>query len=165
MKPNPMSPYAVQKLVGEMYCKNFSDLYGLETVSLRYFNVYGEGMPLDNAYSACIARFLDFKSRNEPLTVYGGKQTRDFTYVGDVVKANILAMESDIGLGEVINIGAGKNYSIEEIAKTISDKLVYSKQKEGEPMDTLADNNKAKEMLGWEPTTNLIKWLKNLSKS
>lgn len=166
MKPNPMSPYAVQKLLGEYYCKVFADIYSVQTVSLRYFNVYGEGMSADDPYSPAIARFLDFKAKNEPLTVYGGQQTRDFTYVGDVVKANIMAMNAlNIGNGEVINIGSGKSHSIDEIAKTISSNIIYSEQRKGEPMSTLANITKAKELLGWEPSVNLLSWLQNLKTS
>ena len=162
MIPNPMSPYATQKLTGEYYCKNFSDLYGLETVSLRYFNIYGENMPLDGAYSACIARFLDQKKQDKPLTIYGGEQTRDFTYVGDVVFAIMSAMHSPkIGKGEIINIGGGKNHSINEIAKAISTKHEHSPQRKGEPQNTLADISKANELLKWIPETELIQWLKN----
>lgn len=165
MIPNPMSPYATQKLAGEYYCKNFSDLYGLETVSLRYFNVYGEDMPLDGAYAACIARFLDLKKKDKPLTIYGGKQTRDFTYVGDVVMAILYALHSQkVGKGEIINIGGGKNYSINKIAETISDKYEHSPQRKGEPQNTLADISKAKRLLEWIPKTNLIQWLENLNK-
>jgi len=165
MIPNPMSPYAIQKLVGEMYCKQFYELYGLETVSLRYFNVYGPEMPVDSAYAACIARFLDFYKGDKHLPVYGGKQTRDFTYVGDVVQANLKAMVSDnVGKGEVINIGSGKNYSIDEIAKAVSKNIKYLPQMKGEPMNTKADNKKAKELLDWEPTTDVIKWLTQFKK-
>jgi nucleoside-diphosphate-sugar epimerase len=163
MKPNPLSPYAVQKLTGEYYCKLYSEIYGLETVCLRYFNVYGEGMKVDDGYSACLALFIDAKKKGLPLTVLGGKQTRDFTYVKDVINANILASKSNkVGKGEVINIGSGENYSIEEIAKTISDTIIYKPQRQGEPMDTRADISKAKELLNWSPSMNLLKWLKNL---
>ena len=162
MTPNPLSPYAIQKLVGEYYCRVYSQIYNLETVSLRYFNVYGEGMPLDGPYSAAIAIFRAAKAKDEELPVMGGKQTRDFTFVEDVVNANILAMESDlVGKGEVINIGGGQNYSIEEVAKAISEKIKYLLQRKGEPMHTLADISKAKELLGWSPTTNLLQWLKS----
>jgi UDP-glucose 4-epimerase len=162
MTPNPMSPYGVQKLVGEYYCKVYSEVYGLETVSLRYFNVYGEDMPTDNAYSACIAIFLQNSRQGKPLTVYGGKQTRDFTYVGDVVDANIKAMESEnVGHGEVINIGGGENHSVNTIAETIGGTMVYEPQRKGEPMNTLSDCSKAKELLGWEAKTKLIEWLKS----
>src|SRR3990167_1366968 len=159
-KPNPMSPYAVQKLTGEHYCKVFANVYELETVSLRYFNVYGEGMKADDPYSPCIAIFLDQKRKDEPLTILGGKQKRDFTYVGDVVKANLLAMTSDkVGKGEAINIGGGKNYSIDEIDSFISDKTIHLPQRKGEPMNTLANIEKAKYLLRWEPTVNLKSWL------
>lgn len=160
MNPSPMSPYAVQKLTGEYYCKVFSEIYGIETVSLRYFNVYGEGMKADDPYSPCIAIFLDQKMRGEALTVLGGKQTRDFTYVGDVVRANILAMSSNkVGKGEVINIGGGKSYSIDEVASFISDKVVHLPQRKGEPLHTWAEVLKAHELFGWSPTVNLKDWL------
>jgi len=160
--PNPMSPYGVQKLVGEYYCKVYSEVYGLETVSLRYFNVYGEDMPTDNAYSACIAIFLDNKKNGKPLTVLGGKQTRDFTYVGDVVEANIKAMESlRVGGGEVINIGGGKNHSIDKVAETIGGDIIHEPQRKGEPMDTVSNCTKAKVLLNWEPKVQLLEWLKS----
>lgn len=161
MLPNPMSPYGVQKLVGEYYCRVYFDVYGMETVSLRYFNVYGEDMPSDNAYSAAIAIFQQKKRDGLPLPVLGGKQTRDFTYVGDVVRANILAMESDMALvGQIVNIGGGKNYSIDEIASAISDKIEHLPQRKGEPMDAIADISFAKYLWGWEPTQDVIEWLK-----
>jgi len=164
MTPNPMSPYGAQKLMGEYYCKIYSEFHGLDTVSLRYFNVYGEGMRLDGAYSACLAIFLDQKERGVPLSVFGGKQKRDFTYVGDVVNANILAMKSRKKLkGEVINIGTGTNYSIKELAEAISDQTDFLPQRKGEPMETRADNKKAKQLLKWEPQTNLLKWLKEIT--
>ena len=161
MVPNPLSPYAVQKLVGEQYCKVFSSIFKLETVSLRYFNVYGEDMPADNPYSAAIAIFLDKRKEGKPLPIFGGRQTRDFTYVGDVVQANILAMESHrVGYGEVLNIGSGQNYSITKIATTISKDVEYLPQRTGEPMDTRADISQAQRLLGWEPTVDVLEWLK-----
>lgn len=162
MKPNPMSPYGIQKLVGEMYCKVFSEIFGLQTVSLRYFNVYGEGMPVDGAYSAAIAVFLKQRSEGKPLTVFGGLQSRDFTNVSDVVRANILAMEADTDWrGEVINIGGGSEHRIIDIAKAISENIEGVEQRKGEPMRTIADITKAKELLGWEPSVNVIDWLKS----
>lgn len=165
MKPRPMSPYGIQKLVGEQYANNFAHLYKLETVSLRYFNVYGNEMDQDSPYGACIAKFIKQKKEGKPLTILGGKQTRDFTYVGDVVRANILAMKSDVGRGEVINIGSGINYSIEQIALAISDNVEYLPQRKGEPQDTQADITRAKKLLGWEPTVDVIEWLTNLNES
>ena len=161
MTPNPVSPYGLQKLIGEQYCKMFSKLYGLKTVSLRYFNVYGEQMSVDDAYSACVAVFLKQRDEERELTVMGGKQTRDFVSVDDVVNANLYAMESKLGDGEVINIGAGQNYSIDEIATAISNNVKYLPQRKGEPMDTLADNKRAEKLLNWYPTIDVIEWLKS----
>ena len=160
MKPNPMSPYAAQKLMGEYYCKIFSELYGIETVCLRYFNVYGENMPTDG-YAAAIAKFKQQKADGKKLTVYGGEQTRDFTYVGDVVEANLLAWKSKRKWnGEIINIGSGKNYSITDIAKAIGGIISFYSPRKGEAQDTRADISKANELLGWKPKTDVIKWLK-----
>jgi UDP-glucose 4-epimerase len=162
LTPNPMSPYGLQKLVGEYYCKLYSDLYGLETVSLRYFNVYGDDMPLDGAYSACIAQFLNNKKNGKPLEIYGGKQSRDFTFVGDVVEANLLAATSKlVGKGEIINIGSGKSYTIDQIAEAVGGKTVKLPQRKGEPMHTQADNEKAKNLLNWKPTVDVIDWIKD----
>ena len=156
------TPYSLQKSIGEQYLKLYWELYKVPSVSLRYFNVYGEGMPLDGPYSAAIALFREAKAKDEELPVMGGNQTRDFTFVGDIVNANIAAMEnSSVGKGEVINIGGGQNYSIEEVAKAISKKIKYLPQRVGEPMHTLADISKAKKLLSFEPTTNLIEWLKS----
>lgn len=162
MRPSPMSPYGLQKLTGESLCKLYSELYKLKTVSLRYFNVYGEGMLLTGAYSACVAIFLNQAKRGLSLTVLGGKQTRDFTYIGDVVRANLLAARSrNVGKGEVINIAGGKNYSIEKIAKVIGSNIKYLPQRRGEPMNTKADIRKAKRLLAWTPKVKLLDWLKN----
>src|SRR3990167_7679789 len=163
MLPDPMSPYGIQKLVGEFYCKVFADLYGLETVSLRYFNVYGEYMPIDSPYSSAIAKFLNARDLDLPLQVLGGEQTRDLTYVGDVVEANLLASSStSVGKGEVVNVGGGKCYSIKEVAELISPNIEYLPQRKGECRDTLADISKAQELLGWYPKTSLADWLKNV---
>ena len=161
MTPNPMSPYGLQKLIGEKYCKMFSQIYGLKTICLRYFNVYGEQMPTDGAYSACIAAFLKQRDAKRGLTIMGGEQTRDFTYVGDVVNANLYAMESNLGNGQTINIGGGQSYSINEIANAISQNVKHLPQRKGEPMHTCSDNSKAKRLLNWYPTTNVIEWLKS----
>lgn len=161
LAPKPLSPYGIQKLVGEMYCRVFYELYGLETVSLRYFNVFGEGSPADNPYSAVIAKFLDAVERKEPLQVNGGDQTRDFTYVEDVVEANLLAAVSPrAGKGEAINIGGGKNYSIKEIAEALSDNIEYFPPRAGECQHTLAKIRKAGKILGWSPKVSLMDWLR-----
>ena len=164
-KTNPLSPYGAQKLYGEILCKTFSKVYGLETVCLRYFNVYGEKQNIDGAYALVIGIFLNQRFNKKPLTVRGdGSQRRDFTYVGDVVKANILASKSkDVGAGEIINIGYGKNKSINEIASYIGGSIKYI-EPVLEPFETLADNLKAKKLLNWEPKQDVKSWIKDYIK-
>lgn len=158
--PNPMSPYALQKFVGEEYCRLFNFLYGLETVSLRYFNVYGDRMPSEGAHSTVISLFMKQIGNKESLTITNdGNQKRDFTHVKDVAIANILAMESKkVGKGEILNIGSGKNYSINQIADLMGGVKKYG-EKRIEPLETLADNSKAKYLLGWNPSIYLEQWL------
>ncbi|GBD34498.1 UDP-N-acetylglucosamine 4-epimerase [bacterium HR35] len=167
MIPNPISPYGLHKLIGEYYCKIFSSLYDLETVSLRYFNVYGPRMDPEGPYALVIGRFLKLKKEGKPLTIYGdGKQTRDFVYVDDVVEANILAMKSKkVGKGEVINICYGKNYSINYIAKLIGGKRVYLPARKGEMKHTLGDNSLARKLLGWKPKVSLEEGIEICKKS
>ncbi len=162
---NPKSPYGLQKYIGELYCKLWSNIYGLPTVSLRYFNVYGPRQSAEGAYALVIAKFLKQVKEGKPMTITGsGKQTRDFTSVHDVVNANILAMESSkVGKGEVINIGAGKNYSINEVAKLIGGPISYVESRI-EPKHTLADNKLAKKLLGWKPKVNLKEGIEELKK-
>jgi len=165
-KTNPLSPYGAQKLYGEILCKTFSKVYGLETVCLRYFNVYGEKQNIDGAYALVIGIFLNQRFNKKPLTVRGdGSQRRDFTYVGDVVKANILASKSkDVGAGEIINIGYGKNKSINEIASYIGGSIKYI-EPVLEPFETLADNLKAKKLLNWVPKQDVKSWIKDYIKN
>jgi len=157
---DPLSPYGLQKLIGEQYCRVFYHCYGLETVSLRYFNVFGERQSLDGAYKLVMGIFADQRLKGKPLTITGdGEQRRDFTYVGDVVKANILASSSSlVGTGESINIGSGDNRSVDEIANLIGGPKEYI-EKRLEPEQTLADNTKAKQLLGWQPTTTVEEWI------
>ena len=157
---NPISPYASQKYYGEITCRMFSEVYNIETVSLRYFNVFGERQNLGGAYATVIGIFLNQLSKNIPLTVNGdGKQRRDFTYVGDVVSANILACNSlNVGKGEVINIGSGKNISIYTVAKMLSNSIEFKKALK-EPFANLASIEKAKKLLYWEPQTSLESWI------
>lgn len=158
MTPNPLNPYAVQKLVGEMYCRNFSELYGLPTVILRYFNVYGPREIIEGAYATVIGIFKNQLKAGKPMTMVadGDKKTRDFTHVRDIIRANILAMESDkVGKAEIINIGTGKNYTIKELADMFGGSIQIISPRPGETVITLADNCKAKELLGWEPTIDL----------
>jgi UDP-glucose 4-epimerase len=162
MPTAPISPYALNKLIGEQYCFVFSKCYGLETVNLRYFNVYGERQAVNGAYSTVIGIFLKQSYDRKKLTITNdGEQRRDFTYVQDVVEANILAAKSDkVGEGEVINIGRGKNHSVNEIAEMVGGETEFIGDRL-EPRETLADNSKAKELLGWEPKIDIKDWLTN----
>ena len=159
-KTNPISPYALQKYIGEQYCKMFSEVYGLDTVSLRYFNVYGERMSLEGAYKLVIPIFAEQMLEGKPLTINNdGEQRRDFTYVGDVVEANILAASKVEPLkGDVFNIGHGKNFSVNELADMFGGEKQYG-NKVIEPFQTLADNSKALLMLNWDPKGDLPSWI------
>ena len=162
---NPLSPYGAQKLMGEIYCKTFSQVYDIETVSLRYFNVYGERQLLEGAYCLVMGIFLQQRLNNKPMTIRGdGEQRRDFTYVSDVVDANIKASQSDkVGKGEVINVGNGNNRSVNQIADMIGgDRITIDPVVE--PRETLADNTKAHELLDWKPTMIIEDWVKQYKK-
>lgn len=166
LMPRPMSPYGIQKYVVELFCNTFSRLYGLETVSLRYFNVYGPNMADDGAYVTVISLFKNQAVAGQPLTVTGdGEQTRDFTHVTDVVTANILAMESPkVGKGEVLNIGAGERHSVNEIVKLFGRTPAYIPARMGDPKDTEADISMTRELLGWEPKVKFEDGVKALLK-
>tara|TARA_B100001123_G_scaffold449333_1_gene614249 strand:- start:2740 stop:3651 length:912 start_codon:yes stop_codon:yes gene_type:complete len=157
---DPLSPYGVQKMVGEIYCTMFPKVYDIETVSLRYFNVYGERQSLEGAYCLVMGIFAQQRLRGEPMTINGdGNQRRDFTYVGDVVDANIRAATSDkVGNGEVINIGNGENRSVNQLANLIGGNRKH-REPVIEPFATLANNKKARELLGWKPTMVLEDWV------
>lgn len=165
MSANPLSPYGLQKYIGELECRLFSVVYGLETVSLRYFNVYGPGASTDGAYALVIGRFLEQRKRGEPMTIVpDGTQSRDFTHVRDVVHANMRAAESpNVGAGEVINIGGGKNHSVLEVAELIGGKKVFIEPRV-EPKHTRADISKAKRLLGWEPEVKFEDGIAELKK-
>jgi len=159
---NPIHPYGLQKLIGEKYCKMFSELYGLSTVSLRYHNVYGDRMAGEGAYCSVLPIFMKQKREGSPLTIVpDGNQSRDFTFVGDVVDANILAMENEeVGkTGEVFNIGSGEDHSVNEIADLFGGEKIFIAPRI-EPKRSLADISKARKVLGWEPKENLLEWIK-----
>ncbi len=166
MSALPISPYGLQKYIGELYCRLFSYVYKLPTVSLRYFNVYGRRQATEGAYCLVMGIFVRQRLNGEPMTIVGdGEQRRDFTSITDVVRANILAAESEkVGNGEVINIGRGNNYSINELAKMIGGPTVNVAPRI-EPKETLADNSLARELLGWEPTVELPEWMKEYKKA
>ncbi|MBL7045249.1 MAG: NAD-dependent epimerase/dehydratase family protein [Parcubacteria group bacterium] len=163
MVANPKSPYGLQKYIGEMYCKVWSAVHNLETVSLRYFNVYGKRQSDEGEYALVIAKFLKQKAEGNPMTICGdGENTRDYTNVKDVVRANILAAQSEkVGKGEVMNIGAGNNHSVNNVAKLIGGEVKYIEARL-EPANTLADFTLAKELIGWEPQVTLEQGLKEL---
>ncbi|HUO50227.1 MAG TPA: NAD-dependent epimerase/dehydratase family protein [Candidatus Paceibacterota bacterium] len=165
MPAQPKSPYGLQKYIGELSARLWSDVYNVPTVSLRYFNVYGPKFDPDGAYALVIGKFFKQKMEGKPLTITGdGTQTRDFTHVTDIVRANILAATSpNVGKGEVINIGAGRNMSVNDLAALVGGPSVHVEPRL-EPHDTRADNRKAKELLGWEPTIALEEGIAQLKK-
>ncbi len=157
----PLSPYGLQKLIGEQYCELYSTIHGLETVSLRYFNVYGEGAPTEGSYCLVMGKFIQQTREGKNLTIYGdGEQRRDFTYVQDVVQANILASTTEDISGEAFNIGNGDNRSVNQIAEVFRKPIDYLEPRI-EPKVTLADNSKARKLLGWEPSGDVIEWLED----
>jgi len=128
MIPNPISHYAIQKLMSEMYCTFYADKFGLRVASLRYFNVYGKRQPDTGEYSLVIGKFLKSSDRDENLTVFGdGKQTRDYTYIDDVVAANYKAMKNPLVKGKniILNIGFGKEVSVNDLVGIIGGKTIY----------------------------------------
>jgi UDP-glucose 4-epimerase len=162
-RANPQSPYGLQKLESEMNCALWSRLYGLETVSLRYFNIYGPRQNPDGAYASVIPKFIRQKKDGEPLTVAGdGKQTRDFINVRDVVRANILAMDSALaGRGEAINIGSGIGCSVNEIAGIIGEPKIRIEPRI-EIKDSLASISRAEKLLGWKPEIRIEDGIKEI---
>lgn len=158
MSPDPLSPYALQKLTGERYCKLYYKLYGLETMSLRYFNVFGPSQDPHSEYSAVIPKFTTKMLAGETITVYGdGEQSRDFTYVENVVAANFLALAAPSVAGQVCNIGCGERITLnrliqllEEILK-IKAKVTYGATRSGDVRHSLADIDRARRLLGYEP--------------
>jgi len=157
-----LNPYSASKVAGEKFCKMYTDLYGLETVCLRYFNVFGERSPTVGQYAPMIGIFEKQKKLGEPLTIVGdGTQRRDFVYVGDVAKANYLAATVPLHghLGEVFNVGSGKNYSVQEIADCISNNQTYIPKRSGEMDTTLSNIDKIGEVIGWKPEVDVVEWV------
>ncbi len=156
MAPNPLSPYALQKLVGEQMAKLFGELYKLPVVSLRYFNVYGPRIDFNSDYSLVLGKFLRLSSQHKPLTIFGdGKQTRGFCFVQDVVEASIQAAESaHIKGGEVINVSQETTYSINDVAGLIGGQVQYLPARMGDPIHTQADISLAKQLLSWQAKVN-----------
>jgi UDP-glucose 4-epimerase len=167
MPPNPLSPYALQKFVGERYCKLYYDLYGLETVSLRYFNVFGPDQDPHSEYSAVIPKFITKLLAKQPLTIYGdGEQSRDFTYVENVVEANLLATKAAKVVGQVLNIGCGERISLNGLIGLLEQiigvkaEVSYVASRPGDVRHSLADIMLARHLLGYEPKVLLQDGLK-----
>jgi UDP-glucose 4-epimerase len=165
MEDDCLTPYSVSKVSGEKMCKMYSELFGLDTAILRYFNVYGEREPTKGQYAPVIGLFLRQVSQGNPMTIVGdGEQRRDFTYIKDVVDANILCMKCEGELsGEMFNIGTGKNYSINELADMVGGgnyKVEFIPERKGESRVTLANRSKAENILGWFPKRDLEGYIK-----
>ena len=159
-----LNPYSASKVAAEKFCKMYSDLYGLETVVLRYFNVFGERSPTRGQYAPVIGIFQRQKDAGEPLTIVGdGTQRRDFIYVGDVARANELAALMPgvkDHLGQVFNVGSGINYSVQEIADAISDNQTYIPKRDGEMETTWSNIDKVNKVIGWKPEVDVLEWIK-----
>jgi len=158
MLPSPLSPYAAAKLVGEYYCSVFSGVFGLQTISLRYFNVFGPQQDPTSQYAAAIPAFVTAILQDEPPTIYGdGQQSRDFTYVDNVVEANLLAARAKKTAGEVINIACGKAITVNEIIDMINEftgrkvKPIYTAPRPGDVKHSLADISLSKKLIGFTP--------------
>ena len=156
--PGPISPYAVSKLAGEYYCKVFSELYGLETVSLRYFNVFGPRQDANSQYAAVIPRFIQWALEGSPLEVHGdGLQSRDFTYIDNVVAANLQAAQTQLGIGGTFNVGQGETHTLLDLAASIEKNLGTKLQRShmaaraGDVRYTQADISESKRCLGYSP--------------
>jgi len=162
MPSNPLSPYALQKYVGEQYCRLFHQLYGLDTVSLRYFNIFGPKQDPNSLYSAVIPKFIDALIHDRPPTIFGdGKQSRDFTYIENVVRANLLAMSARRLHGEAVNVACGKRTSLNRLFNILKETLgsaqspIYEEPRKGDVRHSLADIRKGKELINYEPTVGI----------
>jgi UDP-glucose 4-epimerase len=158
MTANPLSPYALQKFTAERYAMMYHELFGLQTVSLRYFNVFGPSQDPNSEYSAVIPKFITKLLHAETLTIFGdGEQSRDFTYVDNVVDANLLALEATEAPGKVFNIGCGERISLNHLVRLlekilgVTAKVEYQPPRSGDVRDSLADINLAKSALGYSP--------------
>jgi len=166
VRGEPKSPYGLHKRIGEEYMALFATLYGIETVSLRYFNLYGLRQKSEGAYASVVAKFIAYRNAGSPLPIVGdGAQTRDFVHVSDVVRANIAAMESgQVGKGETINIGGGLGLSVLEIAKLVGGKTEYISPRV-EIRDSVASIKHAEELLGWSPRVAVTEGIEELLKN
>ncbi|OGE78104.1 MAG: hypothetical protein A2751_02995 [Candidatus Doudnabacteria bacterium RIFCSPHIGHO2_01_FULL_46_14] len=166
LEPRPGSAYSAQKYMGELYCKLFNKFYKLDTAILRYFNVYGPRQLTEGAYATVIGIFIKHREQGKPMTIVAdaGERRRDYTHISDVVEANIFAWHAQIPRGELFNIGCGKNYSVNEVAAMIGGPTEKIDARPWEYQITLADNSKAKELLGWEPKISFEEGIAELKK-
>ncbi|HKP73475.1 MAG TPA: NAD-dependent epimerase/dehydratase family protein, partial [Pyrinomonadaceae bacterium] len=163
MRPEPLSPYAAAKLVGEYYCQVFTRVYNLETVCLRYFNVFGPRQDPSSEYSGVVSRFISALLGNERPVIYGdGEQSRDFTYVANVVDANLRAAETTSGVGQIINVANGERVTLNELLDRLKKitghegvEAEYREPRVGDVKHSLADITRAREFLGYEPQVGL----------
>jgi len=160
--PLPISPYATAKLACEGYCRSFSELYGLETVALRYFNVFGPRQDPRSEYAAVIPRFINALLGGDTPTIFGdGEQSRDFTFVDDVVEANVLAMDASGVAGQVLNVARGERTTLNGLLQELGDVMdigvepQYAPARPGEVRDSCADVSRARSVLGWDPRVDL----------
>jgi UDP-glucose 4-epimerase len=172
MPPNPRSPYALQKFTGEVYCRLYHELYGLETVALRYFNVFGPRQDPKSEYAAVVPRFATACLRGEPARINGdGEQSRDFTFVADTVRANLLAADAPAATGKVINVAGGRRISLNELLaalQSITDSKVapiHGPERVGDVRHSLADLGRARTLLGFEPQIELALGLRHTVQS
>ena len=166
MKPSPLSPYAVQKLAGEMYCKTYFDNFGLRTTALRYFNVYGPYQDPNSEYSAVIPIFIKKALADKPITIFGdGTTSRDFTFIEDVIQANLRAAISTKSDGHVVNVAYGDRFTLTELANKIIEELAskstieYSDFRKGDVLHSLADLSTTKELIDYDPQFSLSQGL------
>lgn len=167
MFPSPLSPYAITKLTGEQYCRVFYSLYKLETIALRYFNVFGPNQDPTSEYSAVIPKFITAMLKGNSPTIYGdGEQSRDFTYIDNVIDANLLAIQTQNGLGQVFNAACGARISLNELVEAINNilgtnlKPNYAEPRLGDVRHSLADISNIRDCLGYEPQISFMEGLK-----
>ncbi len=168
LPPNPLSPYGLHKLIGEQYADLFAALFGMQVVSLRYFNVYGPRQSAEGAYALVIPHFLRLRDEGEPLTVYGdGEQTRDYVHVDDVARANVNAANAELPAGRALalNVGSGEETSVNAIAALVGgevEHIIPNPRGAFEEQRKCADNSRARAVISWEPRIQLTEGIKSV---
>ncbi len=161
----PMSPYGLHKMMGEYYTRLYHDLYGMDTVTLRYFNIFGLRKTAEGGYPMVIPIFIELRKQGKQLTIVGdGEQTRDYVHVSDVVEANIAAWKSDVNEGTSINICSGVQASVNKIAELIGGETIHAPERKGEMRFIAGDNTRAQKLLNWSPKITLEEGIEELKK-